>query len=330
MLIARRTTRLRYPVRVLGIISVLVTWGALSGPAFADEGGVSFWLPGQYGSFAAIAPDPGFSLPTMSYYYSGQMNASKTLRRGTEIAAGVDAEFFAQFIIPTYTPKMSLLGATPSISLAILPAYTKTSAEVSAGGLSASREETLWAMGDLYPTVQLFWSVGNSNWMTYVSADIPVGSYSADRLSNIGTGHTAVDFGGAYTYLNPKTGWEFSATAGLTLNFLNEETGYTSGSDFHLDVGIAQFLNEQLFVGAVGYAYSQISDDSGGLDILDGFNSQVIGVGPQIGYNFMAGDVAIYTNLRGYIEVEAENRPKGGSAFLTINLPLSKLAVDRL
>jgi hypothetical protein len=317
---------LRHPVTVLRSISALVAWGALSGLAFADEGGVSFWLPGQYGSFAAIAPDPGFSLPTMSYYYTGQMSASKTLRRGNEIAAGIDAEFFAQFIIPTYTPKKSFLGATPSVSLAILPAYTKTSAEVSVGGLSASREETLLGIGDLYPTVQLFWNTGNSNWMTYISADIPVGSYNADRLANIGTGHAAVDFGGAYTYLNPNTGWEFSATAGLTLNFKNDDTGYTSGSDFHLDLGTAQFLNEQLFVGAVGYVYRQISDDMGGLDILDGFNSQVIGVGPQIGYNFMAGDVAIYTNLRGYIEVESENRPKGKSLFLTVNLPLSKLA----
>ena len=26
--------------------------------ARADQGGASFWLPGQYGSFAAVAPDP--------------------------------------------------------------------------------------------------------------------------------------------------------------------------------------------------------------------------------------------------------------------------------
>ena len=33
---------------------------ALAGTAArADEGGVSYWLPGQYGSFAAIAPAPG-------------------------------------------------------------------------------------------------------------------------------------------------------------------------------------------------------------------------------------------------------------------------------
>lgn len=303
-----------------------VAWVATACLALADEGGVSFWLPGQYGSFAAIAPDPGFSLPTMSYYYNGRMSAGKTLGSGTEIAADIDAEFFAQFIVPTYTAQTKIFGATPSISLAILPAYASTSAEVSAGGLSANRNEAVAGMGDLYPTVQLYWNAGNSNWMAYVSADVPVGTYDPDRLANLGTGHAAVDLGGAYTYLNPSIGWEFSATAGLTLNFVNQDTGYTSGTDFHLDVGTAQFLNDQFFIGAVGYLYSQLADDSGGPPILDGFNSEVIGVGPQLGYNFMAGDVAIYTNLRGYIEVEAENRPLGKSVFLTVNLPLSQLA----
>ena len=32
-------------------------------PAAADEGGVSFWLPGQFSSFAAMPGDPGWSLP---------------------------------------------------------------------------------------------------------------------------------------------------------------------------------------------------------------------------------------------------------------------------
>ena len=35
---------------------------ALAMPAHADEGGVSFWLPGQFGSFAAVPSEPGFSL----------------------------------------------------------------------------------------------------------------------------------------------------------------------------------------------------------------------------------------------------------------------------
>ncbi|WP_395689282.1 transporter [Aestuariivirga sp.] len=294
-------------------------------PAQADEGGVSFWLPGQYGSFAAIAPEPGFSIPTVTYYYQGEMKAGKTLRQGTEIAAEADASFLAQFIIPTYTPDASILGGRPSFSLALLPAYSETSAEISAGGLSASRSDSVSGFGDLYPTVQLFWNAGVSNWMVYGSAGLPVGSYEPDRLANVGTGHAAIDVGGAYTYLNPETGWEMSATAGVTFNFENPDTYYTSGTSIHLDVGAAKLLSEQFFAGVVGYAYQQVAADEGTSTLLGDFKSSVIGIGPQIGYNFMAGDVPIYTNLRGYLEVAAENRPKGGSLFLTVNLPVSAL-----
>jgi hypothetical protein len=39
--------------------------------ALADEGGVSFWMPGQDGSFAAVAPSAGWSLPLVFYNYGG-------------------------------------------------------------------------------------------------------------------------------------------------------------------------------------------------------------------------------------------------------------------
>jgi hypothetical protein len=41
------------------------------GAAIADEGGVSFWLPGQNGSFAAVAPSPGWSMPLVFYNLRG-------------------------------------------------------------------------------------------------------------------------------------------------------------------------------------------------------------------------------------------------------------------
>jgi hypothetical protein len=146
----------------------------LSPPASADESGVSFWVPGQYGSFAAVAPDPGFSLPTVSYYYSGDMSANRILKQGTELAAGADTTFMAQFTIPTFTPDATFLGARPSFSLAILPAYNRTMADVSLGPLSARRTDSVIGFGDLYPTAQLFWSDGVNNWMAYVTGDIPV------------------------------------------------------------------------------------------------------------------------------------------------------------
>jgi hypothetical protein len=46
----------------------------------------------------------------------------------------------------------------------------------------------------------------------------------------------------------------------------------------------------------------------------------VVGVGPQIGYSLMLGDVFLYLNLRGYWEFEAKNRLEGGSLYGVVAL----------
>ena len=43
--------------------------------AAADEGGVSFWLPGQYGSYAAAPGKPGWSFESTFYYASATATA---------------------------------------------------------------------------------------------------------------------------------------------------------------------------------------------------------------------------------------------------------------
>jgi hypothetical protein len=89
--------------------------------------------------------------------------------------------------------------------------------------------------------------------------------------------------------------------------------------DFHFDWGASHFLTKQLQLGVVGYYYQQVTDDSGGPPALGGFRSRVVGVGPQIGFLFPAGDMQGYVNLKGYKEFAAENRPDGWNTWLTIS-----------
>jgi hypothetical protein len=299
---------------------------AISAPrAAADEGGVSFWLPGQYGSFAAAAPTPGWSMPLVLYNYGGAIGAGRLLPRGRLLSSGLNESFDGLFIAPTFTPATTILGAQPNFSLAFAPAYTSTSAHIGLDPLPASQSDSLFGGSDLYPTAQLFWNSGVHNFMTYLAGNIPVGSYDPNRLSNIGIGHSAIDGGGSYTYLNTKTGTEASATLGFTGNFENPSTHYTNGIDSHLDLGAAQFLSEHFFVGAVGYYYQQLTADHGQLAILGPNESRTRGVGPQIGYNFTVGGVSIYTNLRGYTEFGSYRRLQGHAIYATMSIPLSAL-----
>ncbi len=290
-------------------------------PANADEGGVGFWLPGQYGSFAAIAPEPGWSVTFLSYYYSGDAGRGRELESGGQVHLGLETDFFGQFIVPAYTPDMEILGGRPSFSLAFFAGWNDVSVDATIGPVSGGASESVGGVGDLFPTAQIFWNNGVHNWMAYVTGAIPVGDYDATRLSNVGIGHAALDLGGAYTYFNPETGWDFSATGGFTYNFENPDTGYRNGIDAHLDLGMSRHVTEQLHLGLNGFAYQQITDDTGQSELLGDFRSSTYGIGPQIGYTFDLGGRPLFTNLRGYWEVGGDNRTEGGSAFLTVNMP---------
>ena len=304
-----------------------VLLAAMSTLSVADEGGVSFWLPGQMGSFSAVQADPGWSLAAVYYHSSTSAGGDKAFPRGGRINAGLDVTANLVFLIPSYAFAEPVLGAQAALSMA--GAYGKVKVDVGStltgpGGsaVSGSQSDSLTSVADLYPMGSLKWNRGVHNYMAYTMLGVPVGSYEAGRLANIGTNHWSADVGGGYTYLNEKTGREFSAVLGFTYNWENSDTQYKNGIDSHLDWAASQFLSEQTHVGLVGYFYQQLSGDSGAGATLGDFKSRVYAIGPQVGYFFPVGARKWYINLKGYYEFEARNRPEGWNAWVTLAIPL--------
>jgi hypothetical protein len=322
-----------------GIGSALLMFGSMSGAAYADESGVSFWLPGQFSSLAAAPQVPGWSMAAVYYHTtveaSGNVAAAKEIQVGrfpaavnVNLNANLNAQADLLLLNPTYTFATPVLGG--QLAMGITGIFGRASTGIDGtlttvlgplvGTRMGSISDSLTSAGDLYPIASLRWNAGVHNFMTYLTGDIPVGAYDPSRLSNLGIGHAAIDSGGGYTYFNPATGHEFSAVAGFTYNFKNQDTQYQNGIDFHVDWGASQFLSKQVFVGLVGYAYQQITDDFGQNPILGGFRSRVLGIGPQIGYLFPVGDMQGYLNLKAYGEFEAANRPSGWNTWLTFSI----------
>ena len=322
-----------------GIGVALLMFGSMSGAAYADEGGVSFWLPGQFGSLAAAPAVPGWSGAAIYYHTtvgaSGAVAAARQIQIGripanaaVSLNANLNAQADLAFLNSTYTFATPVLGGQLAIGMTGL--FGRSSASIDGtlttaiGPLVTTRNgfigDSITSVGDLYPMATLKWNAGVHNYMTYVTGDIPVGAYDSSRLANLGIGHAAIDGGGGYTYFNPATGHEFSAVAGFTYNFKNHDTNYQNGIDFHVDWGMSKFLSKQVFVGLVGYGYQQITDDFGQHPILGGFRSRVVGIGPQIGYLFPVGDMQGYLNLKGYGEFDAANRPSGWNTWLTFSI----------
>lgn len=310
--------------------------------AWADEGGISFWLPGTFGSLAATPQQPGWS-QAVTYYHTS-VSAGGDVARAREITIGnlpanvtanVNANIHANVNLglfsTSYVFESPVLGGQASVGLTSIYGANSTSLAGTLTGTIAlpgggvipfgPRTDNIFSstegFGDLYPQFALRWNAGVHNYMTYITGDIPVGTYNPTRLANIGIGHGAIDAGGGYTYFNPQTGHEFSAVLGMTYNFKNPDTQYQSGIDLHLDMAASQFLSKQTFVGLVGYVYKQIGCDSGSGDRVGCFQSQVAAIGPQVGFIFPVGTMQGFLNIKGYKEFAAENRPEGWNAWVT-------------
>ena len=98
--------------------------------AKADEGGVSFWVPGFFGSLAAVPQQPGWSLTNVYYHTSVSAGADVararefTLNRvpaGGTVNANLNLNLNATgdlgFVIPTYVFETPVLGGQASVAL---------------------------------------------------------------------------------------------------------------------------------------------------------------------------------------------------------------------
>ena len=303
----------------------------------ADEGGVSLWLPGTFGSLAATPLTPGWSVATVFVHVSadasGNVAAAREVTLGRfnrNISIDLNVNLKARpdllAVAPTYVFGTPVFGGQLAVSLmgVLGRPYTALDGTLTlagpAGGTitrQGGTDDVRTAFGDLYPQVSWRVNHGVHNFMIYGFGDIPVGAYDPSRLANVGIGHGGIDGGGGYTYFNPQTGHEFSAVAGVTYNFKNYLTDYQNGIDFHLDWGASQFISKQVHAGLVGYFYQQLTPDQGQAAFLGEMKSRVAGIGPQVGVIFPVGDLQGYLNMKGYWEFAAENRASGWNAWMT-------------
>ncbi|XSC43946.1 SphA family protein [Bradyrhizobium sp. RDT10] len=292
--------------------------------AKADAGGVSFWLPGLMGSLAAVPGQPGWGLATFYIHLNSSAGGGKELQRNASIVAGLQAHADVVAIAPSYTFATPVLGGVASVALIGVPGNVGVGIDATLTGPrgnqisgSVSDNRTTWA--DVFYQGSLKWNQGVHNYMTYVTGNIPSGTYDPNRLANLSYGFVAVDAGAGYTYLNPQTGHEFSAVAGLTYNFINPHTQYQNGVDFHLDWAASKFVTKSIQVGLAGYFFQQLTGDSGIGAKLGDFKGSAVGIGPQIGFFFPAGEgYQGYLNLRGYWDLATENRPTSSTVFVTL------------
>jgi hypothetical protein len=83
--------------------------------ANADEGGVSFWIPGFFGSLAAAPLEPGMALTVTNYYDSvhagddvarARLITIRGLNTSLSASAGANANLDAKLNFGNYSPRV--------------------------------------------------------------------------------------------------------------------------------------------------------------------------------------------------------------------------------
>ena len=179
--------------------ALAVALALVSQASLADEGGVSFWIPGFFGSLAAAPLQPGWTLVTN--YYHTSVSAGADVARAREITIGkipvnlnanlsanLDARADLGWALPMYTFATPVFGGQATVGVLGLYGRVSTSLAGTLSGTLAtplgtipfsrsdSISDAVWGFGDLIPIATLRWNAGVHNYMTYITGDVPVGA----------------------------------------------------------------------------------------------------------------------------------------------------------
>jgi len=317
--------------KALSTIAALGFAALLPNSALADAGGLSFWLPGSFGSLAATPTVPGWAYTTIYLHLQSSAGGQASFvtpsgGRGAVVVGLTDhADALVQGV--TYTSALPVLGGQAAFTVLGAPGNLGLGVGATLTGpagnaVSGVRTDNRTTFADVFYQGTLKWNQGFHNEMVYITGNIPSGTYDANRLANLSFGFVAFDVGGGYTYFDPKAGNEFSIVAGLTYSLPNPYLQYQNGIDFHVDWGASKFLTKTFQIGLVGYYFQQITDDSGPGATLGGFRGMTVGIGPQLGFIFpnLFEGYQGYLNLKAYKDLEVQNRPQGWNSWVTFSI----------
>src|SRR3981081_360403 len=166
--ISERKSRGRLIRPAMGV--AMAMFGFLSDAAYADEGGISYWLPGRFSSLAATPEVPGWSMAEVYYHTSvsafGAAAASRDIQIGrfpATVNVNLNLHLNAQgdlvLLNPTYTFATPVLGGQLAIGVIGLFGRANTSIDGTLTAVvgpvvttrSGSISDSLTSVGDLYP-----------------------------------------------------------------------------------------------------------------------------------------------------------------------------------
>ncbi len=316
----------------------LILFVLLSAEIFATEGAFPLYLNGYMGPKAGYMPPPGVYIRNDIYHHPGHARASVLGGRITGKAnVKISFDLFNMMYISPYTLLGANVGCSALLPVGRINVHAEASAQVPRLQLTPAPAITLQTVTRkkhqvahgvadmLLIPLMLGWHIDayDLHVLFYQGLFVPTGSYTKGHIANMGQNHFATETDAGFTWFNQKTGTEVSAITGITVNFTNHKIHYRSGTGWHTDFFVGQYLTSKLQLGLSGYWFYQLTPDKGpATTVLGGFRGQVLGLGPSLSYEFMVGKCPVVANVRYFKEMHSKNYLKGESVYFTLTVAL--------
>jgi hypothetical protein len=149
----------------------------------------------------------------------------------------------------------------------------------------------------------------------------PTGAFNRGSLSNVGLGTWTIMPNIAHTYMWEKRGLELDNFIGFDIYAKNNTTNYKSGTVFHWDAMLVQYLSKRFGFGVIGSNITQITNDTGPLaTVLHGFEGRAWGAGPMVLYVAKPEKPGVTVQFRWVPEFGVTNLVKGNTLLLGVSL----------
>jgi hypothetical protein len=310
------------------LLAGLAVFACLPGPLAAEEGGSGHYLPGSMASFMdAVAADKAFLLRYNLVYYGGSVDPAVELPIAGAVTLGADASSWAHGLTVFWCPgklgERWSYAMSATVPLVGLDVTASLAGQTGAGTTRVARTDSVTAIGDLVlmPLMFNYHASPDVNVNFRIAAYAPTGSYEVGRFANSGKNYWTIEPTVAFMYFGTKNGRELSLFTGIDFNSENDATQYKSGTQFHVEGTLAQHFpipGGLAGVGATGFYYKQISDDSGEGATFGSFRAQDAGLGPVISYITKVGGKDLLAELKWLHEFDVKRRLEGDTVFLKV------------
>jgi hypothetical protein len=270
-----------------------------------------------------VGPEAGFSFSTLPLGYMGAIGGNRQVPIGGSIFTNVEANVNSNYMVPSYVYKIE--SSRVSLSSSFMGPINWVGADgfLQSNNLSLLASRANAGIGDvvLVPmTVGIHFSE-NNNLAVSTMIFATTGQFRPGNLTNLGMGEWTFMPNFGHKYLWKKRGLEFDNFVGFDVYTENHTTRYTSGTMFHWDGMVLQYLSKRIGFGVIGSNLTQITNDTGPVaNILHGFEGRAWGAGPLVLYVAKVEKPGVVLQLRWVNEFEVKNLLKGNALMLGVTL----------